>query len=566
MTHGHTSGAGAPGPSAAGSWGEAFDGDARRALEAALPGWLAGRRWFGGKARPVARVEILDAVPLAMGERVARFALLRVHYATGGSERYALPLAFAGGAPAELPGTDVVVELGPGGRRGVVYAADRDPAFGRALLEAMAARRSFEGSGGSLVAWHGGAFSSLAADAAREEPRPLSAEQSNTSLRFGEALILKLFRRAEEGPNPDLELGAFLTDVALFPHTPPTLGGLEYRPRRGQPTALGILQAFVPNQGDAWSYTLGAVASALERARGRGPPPSRAGHLLELAAAAPPAWERELAGPYLDAVALLGRRTAELHLALASHRELPDFAPEPFGPGDRAALRDGVAALVARNLGLLRGRLAALAEGTRARAEALLAREGELAAAGRWLGDQPLQSLRIRTHGDYHLGQVLWTGRDFVIIDFEGEPAQPLAERRTKRSPLRDVAGMVRSFHYAAYQGLAAARPRPLFPAPSPGQGEGETSDELEAWARTWYRTAAAAFLRAYLGAARGGAFLPAPAAELRGLLDLFLIEKATYELGYELDHRPDWVALPLQGLEDHLGSAAPQGAEGGAR
>ena len=554
-----------PSPTAPGAWGETFDEPTRLALEVALPRWLPWRRWFGGKARAIDRVEIVDAVPVAMPPRLARLALLRVRYARGGEELYAVPLAFAAGEHAaevrrELPGAEVM-EVTAGAERGIVYDADRDPAFGRALLEAVARSGRFEGSGGTLVAFQGGALARFAPDIGRLEPRPLGVEQSNTTLRFGDHLVLKLFRRTEPGPNPDLEVGAFLTDVASFPHTPATLGGLEYRPRRGEAIALGILQVFVENEGDAWSFTLRAVSEALGRARGRSAPPAWEGHLLDLAAAGPPAWARDLAGAYLDVAGLLGRRTAELHLALAGGRDVPGFEPEPFAPSDRAALREGVAALVRRNLALLCERLGELPAAARARAEMVLAHERELIGASQGLGEQRLEGLRIRTHGDYHLGQVLWTGRDFVVIDFEGEPAQPLAERRTKRSALRDVAGMVRSFHYAAYYGLISPSrsERMASSPPERERPEPRGSDPLAPWAHAWYRAAATAFLRSYLGTARGAPFLPPGADELRALFDLFLVEKAAYELGYELDHRPEWVALPLQGLEDQLASAAPQ-------
>jgi 1,4-alpha-glucan branching enzyme len=544
-------------------WEDAFDGAARRALEAALPRWLAGRRWFGGKSRAVERVEIVDAVPVPAGARPARYTLLRVRYGEGGEELYAVPLAFAAGLRADEVRRELhdvpLAELEAGGERGVVYPAEFEPAFGQALLEAMARGASFEGSGGAVAAFPGTALSRFASSIGRLVPRPLGAEQSNTSLRFGRHFILKLYRRTEPGPNPELEVGTFLTDVVHFQHAPLTLGGLEYRPRRGEAIALGILQGFVANEGDAWKFTLLAVAEALGRVGDR-PPPGWDGHLLDLAAAGPPGWARELAGPYLDAAALLGRRTAELHLALAGARERPGFEPEPFTPSDRAALREGVAALVRRNLALLRARLGTLAAAARAPAEEVLAGERELLAAAQDLGER-LQALRIRTHGDYHLGQVLWTGRDFVVIDFEGEPAQPLSERRTKRSALRDVAGMVRSFHYAAYHGLVS----PSSPAPmSPSLPQWERGRDLAPWAHAWYRAAASAFLRAYLGAARGAPFLPASPGELRALLDLFLVEKAAYELGYELDHRPEWVALPLRGLEDQLRGAVDRSGGGG--
>ncbi len=525
-----------------------FDASWRRALEPALPGYLAARRWFGGKARSIARVELLDAVPLPDGSREARFALLRVAYLEGEAETYAVPLAFATGERGEqvrraLPAAELT-ELVAGGERGVLYAAEREPAFAHALLDAVAQGRRIDGAGGALVAWHTDAFARLAPDLAALEPRPFTGEQSNTSIRFGEHAVLKLFRKTEPGQNPELELGAFLTGVARFPHAPPVLGAIEYHPSGGEPMAIAILQAYVPNQGDAWTFTLGAVREALARTAGEPPPPFPSGHLLDLAASPPPG-ARELAASYLDAASLLGRRSAELHLALSGPRAPADFAPEPYSAADRRALHDGVAELVRRTFALLQRRRDALPPSARAQAEVFLEREGELTRSIAWVLAEPLGALRARTHGDYHLGQVLWTGRDFVVIDFEGEPARPLAARRAKRSPLADVAGMLRSFHYAAYQGLAE----------SPGAQEGT--------ARAWYRCVAAAFLRAYLGTARGAAFLPANPLELRRLLDLFLVEKAIYELAYELNNRPDWVTLPLRGIAEQLGSGTAGEGEG---
>src|SRR6185369_7375070 len=348
-----------------GSWEGVLDGAARASLEPALPRYLVGRRWFGGKARTIRRVEVLDSVPVPSPPRDARFALLRVSYVEGDPELYALPLAFASGARAAevrrtLPGADVA-GLVAAGEEGLLYAAEREEGFARALLDAIAGGRRFAGLEGALVAWRTGAFAALGGDLARLAPVPLSAEQSNTSIRFGDRAILKLFRRTEAGPNPDLEVGAFLTDVARFPHTPPVLGGLEYRPRRGEPTAVGILLAFVANEGDAWSFTLREVAASFERlAAAPGEVPAPAGGVFGAAARPAPERVRALAGPYLDAAALLGRRTAELHLALASRPDVAAFAPEAFSEADRRELQGGVAALVARTFALLRRRADAL--------------------------------------------------------------------------------------------------------------------------------------------------------------------------------------------------------------
>ena len=522
-----------------GPWQGLLDPRAAARLGPALARWLAGRRWFGGKARVVRGVAIRDAVAVPMGEREARLALLRVDYEEGRPDLYALPLAFASGPRAEAARASgaALAALEAAGERGVLHAADGEPAFARALLDAVARGRSFPGGEGELVAWPTSAFAARARGAAALEPAPLAGEQSNTSIRFGDRLVLKLFRRTEPGPNPDLEIGAFLTEEARFPHVPPLLGGIEYRPRRGEAIAVAVLHAFVPNQGDAWAFTLRAVADALGRLGDPGPEPGPPSALLARAAAPPPPAALALLGPYAAAAALLGRRTAELHAALASARDRPAFAPEPFSDEDRAALAAAARSRVRAACALLAERRGSLADGARALADAVLAREAELDARVRAAAARPLRALRTRTHGDYHLGQVLWTGRDFVIIDFEGEPARPLAERRAKASPLRDVAGMLRSFHYAAHQGLAGSAAGD--PAAAARAGEG---------ARAWCRWASAAFLRGWLEGSRGAAFVPPP-EELEALLDLFLLEKAAYEVAYELNHRPAWVALPLQGL-----------------
>jgi len=540
----------------AGAWDAVFQGRPRAALEKALPRWLEERRWFGGKARGLRGAALVDAVPVPCGTEGARFALVEARYGSGKPETYSVPLSYSSGERAQAirtasPGAEVT-SLDAAGRAGCLFAAEADPAFARALLDAVAKGGRFPGPDGDVVAWPTRAFAAVASGAEGLEPRPLSAEQSNTSIRFGDRLVLKLFRRTEPGPNPDLEIGAFLTEVAGYRNTPPVLGGIEYRPRRGEAWSLGILQAFVPNEGDAWRFTLDAVARFFERAAAHGAAPERAevpqGRLLDLAGAPPAASTRALVGPYLDAARLLGTRTAELHVALSSHPELPAFAPEPYTPAFQRDVVRTARTLVKEVFQLLRRRRRTLADDVRARADRVLAREGEITERMARIGARPFTALRTRAHGDYHLGQVLWTGQDFMIIDFEGEPARPLAARRAKVSPLRDVAGMLRSFHYAAFQGLATHGSAPL-PA--------EQARAAEAWARVWQLTVSGAYLGAYLQTARGAPFLPASREELEGLLDLFLAEKAIYELSYELNNRPAWVGLPLQGIADLLAPAA---------
>ncbi|HYG69371.1 MAG TPA: putative maltokinase, partial [Anaeromyxobacteraceae bacterium] len=545
-----------------GPWHAALEGAPRERLEAALPRFLAGRRWFGGKARAIRRVELLDAPPLGGEDAPHRLAMLRVSYAEGEAETYSLPVAFASGeraarVRADVPGAELA-EVEADGAHGLLYASYRDPGFAHALLAAIAEGRRFRGRSGLLAASHTHAFQRYAAGAEALAPKALGGEQSNTSIRFDDRMILKLFRKTEPGRNPDLELGVFLTEEARYPNAPPALGCVEWRPDGGEPHALAILQGFVPNEGEAWTHVLGLVQRFLaEAALGGAPPPPapRPGLGPDLAAAEPPGALRALAPGSLAAAALLGRRTAELHLALASGTG-DAFRPEPFSKADRERLHARVRDSVARTFAALRGRLGTLEPAVRERAEAVLAGGATLEARLRRADLRPLAALRTRTHGDYHLGQVLWTGDDFVVIDFEGEPARPIAERREKDSPLRDVAGMMRSFHYASHQGLATFVARhPEADAP-----------RAAGWAALWHAWMTATFLRAYLDVARHGSAVPADPDELRDLLELYLVEKAVYELRYELNNRPDWVALPLEGLAQLAGVEPSAGAAGGGR
>jgi maltose alpha-D-glucosyltransferase/alpha-amylase len=367
-------------------------------------------------------------------------------------------------------------------------------------------------------------------------------EQSNTSVVYGGQFILKVFRRSDEGVNPDLEIGRFLTETAEFANVPSVVGAIEYQRKGGAAMTLGILQQFVPNVGDAWSYTLDSLSHYFERALahpeaevpGLPQPP-----VLDLLNDEFPVLAKELIASYLESARLLGQRTAELHKALASSTDDPNFAPEPFSMLYQRSVYQSMQSQMSQVFPWLRTRLKQLADGTREEAQRVLDLEPEIRRRYRSLLQRKLNTMRIRVHGDYHLGQVLYTGRDFVIIDFEGEPPRPLSERRIKRSPLRDVAGMLRSFHYASYSALFGMVPgvRPEdFPA-------------LEPWANFWYTWVSVTFLRAYMTVAKDEPFLPKDAIELQVLLDAYLLEKAVYELGYELNSRPDWLKVPLRGL-----------------
>jgi maltose alpha-D-glucosyltransferase/alpha-amylase len=527
-------------------WEELLTGTGRARLESCLPGYLRKRRWFAGKTREITAVHLREAVPVDAGGVRDWLVWLAVDYLEGDPETYLLPLAFASGAEAEqvtreFPHLAVVrIRIEAANGEGLLYDACASRRFAVALLQSMAREATLTGEGGS-VAFHylGEPISPDDGSLGSLEPGLAKGEQSNTSMVYGDRFILKLFRRIEEGLNPDLEISRFLK-ARQFPGVPPLAGDIEYRSRNGLSSTLGLLHGWIPNSQDAWSHTLDALGRYFERVEtsviSPGLPPEES--LLALAGREPPVSLAPLFGTYLELARRLGQRTAELHVALASEPEDRDFAPEPFTPFYQRSLYQSMRNLAVQNLRLLRFQVASLPEPVQTEARQILAMEGLILERLRVVFETRIRTLRIRCHGDFHLGQVLYTGKDFLIIDFEGEPVRPLTERRIKRSPLRDVAGMLRSFHYAVH----VAGFQQMERAP-------DARLRLEPWMALWYRWIGAAFLTTYLETARTASFLPREDVELRVLLESFLLDKALYELGYELNSRPEWVAIPIRGI-----------------
>jgi trehalose synthase-fused probable maltokinase len=516
----------------------------RESLAPAIPDFLAGRRWFGGKARSIRSAEIADIVPFAPRHLEACLVLARVHYASGADETYSMPLI---PETAEMPVPEGVpslrVRLQGKPDTVVFYDALPNEMFLEFLLDAIAQGQFFPGAHGEIRAMSTAALPSLwEPSQGRLQPSLMKAEQSNSSVIYGKRLVLKLFRRIEDGINPDLEIGSFLTSQARFPNVPAVAGQLEYV-SGGQQSSLGILQAFVSNQGDAWQFTLKALAGYYEQAAHSEIRPDAIPHGTPLALTErtiPPQTQTRI-GPYLESARLLGRRTAELHLALSSAPDDPVFRPEPFRAEDGRVFCDSALDLLTRTFELLRQKRRDLPMHAQEDAQRVLESEEKIRRRFRRLPELQVTAMRCRIHGDYHLGQVLFTGDDFIIIDFEGEPARPLSERRAKRLPLQDVAGMLRSFHYAAY-------------APILGEAGGVAKlDRLGSWARYWQMWVSAAFLKTYLEISGSAPYLARTRPELEALLDVYILDKAVYELGYELNNRPHWVAIPLEGILSSL-------------
>jgi maltose alpha-D-glucosyltransferase/alpha-amylase len=521
-------------------------------LEEALPAYLRGARWFGAKERAIQSVALADRIEL---DARSTMAVMSVEYAEGEPEQYMVPLTMATGPRAQevrAAAPDAIVAIVNGRyETGVLCDAVWDRQFCTMLLEGIGRRRHFRGQEGTLVATPTRAFPRLDLRVAAATEPTVLGEASNTSIVFGDQALLKLFRRLDAGVHPDLEIGRFLTERAEFPHVPPVAGWLEYRRGRGEPVTIGVLWQFIENEGDAWQYTIEQLGQFFERTLVQLHPPAelpvgRAFAAGLLRGQVPPLAE-ELLGGYLHAVRLLGARTAQLHAALASDADDPAFAPEPLTSFDQRSLYQSARSLTAQAVSALRLRLPELDEPLRTRASALLSREADLMRAFRTLVDRPIHSMRIRCHGDYHLGQVLYTGKDFVIIDFEGEPVRSLSERRLKRPALRDVAGMVRSFHYAANTLLlsqAIGRSTLL------GTLRPEDAARLRPWANAWCGWVSTAFVSAYREVAGQAPFVPSLDEEFELLLRAFLMEKAVYELRDELARRPAWVTIPLAGIE----------------
>ncbi len=539
----------------AGPWEQILARYAKSGLEKILPGYLKTCRWFGGKARRIRAVNFTESVPLPFDSDRAFFTVVTVSYGDGEPESYFLPLAFvAGERAAELQQSfpqAVLARLKIRERgqavEGIVADALYDRVFLKLLLDSLARRRDFKGKSAEIIAEPSKLFRELrGSPGAPLEPSPSKREQSNTSVVYGDRFILKIFRRVQEGVNPELEIGRFLSERTGFAHAPRLAGSFEFRQGRNRSASLGVLQEWVRNEGDAWRFTLDHLAdffeagSALAELPADFPRPE--GRLIDAIEREVPLSVRGLIGPYFESVRLLGRRTAELHLALAADAADPDFAPEPFTPFYRRSAYQTMRSHTDRTFVLLRDRLKALPEEARADAERILGMKADIFQRLRSIVDQKITALRIRGHGDYHLGQVLYTGKDFVITDFEGEPAQPLAERRGKRSPLRDVAGLLRSFDYAALTALKSGDVRRENPA------------RMEVLSKGWSFWVSLAFLQSYLETGGGdGGFLSGPSEEWKSLLDLYLLYKAVYELNYELNNRPDWVQVPLRGILEIL-------------
>jgi maltose alpha-D-glucosyltransferase/alpha-amylase len=510
----------------------------------ALPNFLGVRRWFAAKGGEIERVEVAAQAEF---DDNGLLTLLRVHVDDeegAGPQLYFLPLAAAWEEGAEEDGISALMphalaKLRRRAKMGLLYDALADEGFCRNLVAAIGENREMSIGEGEIQFSRTDVFAGQLGDEPIGElrVRRSEVEQSNSSVILGERLILKAYRRLQKGTNPDLEIGRYLTEKVRFENTPPLAGAIEYEGPDGETITLGLLQGFVESQGDGWSYVLNYLGRYLED------------HLVT-------SWtpededeiETEREGReaedafFAGLMRTLGLRTGELHAAFAAPTDDEAFAPEPASPKEVAGWVENVLAELRRTFDMLRRRRSKVPEEVLPDVDRLLTLRRDLTKRVRAVSSSGFEVIKTRHHGDYHLGQVLVVANDFQIIDFEGEPARPLAERRRKQCPLRDVAGMLRSFDYAirsAVMNLGAERAEQL--------------ETLEPWVRLWEEQTRKAFLEGYAEGARGAASYPEDEENARALVELFTLEKALYEIRYELDNRPDWVGIPVRGILDLL-------------
>jgi len=528
------------------SWAELFGEPGKAALEACLLGYVEQRRWFRSKSRARVSGRLSWVEPLA-GAPDQRLALFEVDFVEGAPETYLIPLAFVLGPEARVVSEhrahSVIARVRAADDKEVGLLCD-GLASGAALTPLL--RLIAQGS-------PSGTLSVTTSEELRQavrnlpEPKGLEFEQTNSTVSFGQELVLKIYRQVEAGQNPELEIAEFMSEHPGLP-CPRVLGSLSQSSAGKEPRSLGLVQRFVPNQGTAWQFTLTQLEGFFEAVSARGveaAPAALRGPWSALSRSAPAPFLAELIGPYLGHASLLGTRTAEVHRVLASGNA-PAFRPEPFTVEQRQASYERASSALRRTAEALRRRAASVPLEAQLLTARFLGREVELNERLEHITRCPLEAARTRCHGDLHLGQVLFTGEDFVLIDFEGEPARPLRERRAKQSPLCDVMGLIRSFDYATEAVLRSGRFQP------------ETATRLGPWASAWRQAVVAEFLRGYLRAAGSASFIPTGERELDALLDFYELEKVVYEVGYELDNRPGWLTLPLAGIETIFARGLP--------
>lgn len=537
------------------SWEKLFDNyNELRTLERkVLLNFMKKCRWFGGKAKVVSKVSIQKTIPVKVDGDTHFLTVVEVHYAQRLPELYFLPLAFLPSDSimerVEYTVQSVVCRAEIQGKAGFIMDSSYDKLFRDFLLFSMGKEVKIKVDDGGTLLFNSGVFAKI--DVNKEiDSKILRADQSNTSIIFNDQYFFKFYRKLENEINPELEIVQFLSEHTAFRHSPRYAGSIEYRDQDGGVMVFGLLQEKVENQGDSWVMTMDSVGRFYERVMAKAKTikaPKLINKVSMKFEEAPEVIQEFIGRGFYERMVRLGQRTAEMHLALASNTANPAFAPENFTANYQRSMYSSLRKLVKDRFNLLETTLQKLSPEVQELARNVLAMEDDIMQCFSEVYQIKIKTQKIRIHGDYHLGQVLFTGNDFVIIDFEGEPGLSFSERRLKKSALKDVAGMMRSIHYAAFGKILLNenyRERDL--------------EFLESWAEQWQHYVSRFYFGAYMERMNMGTTLT---QEDGVLLMTFILEKAIYELGYELNGRPTWTIVPLRGI-DYLMKRYREGKE----
>jgi maltose alpha-D-glucosyltransferase / alpha-amylase len=530
------------------SWEVILDKKELARLESKIfPAYMMQLRWFGGKGRVIENMEIINHAEVQLPDYSAIFFLIQVTYQSGLPDIYQLPVSFAPQAVGiklqENCPKAIIARVNIGGLEGVLYDALYGSPLQEALINDMAGNHQIKLKNSQLAFYSNERLHATGEEQDKLKPRVLSGEQSNTSIIYGNRFFLKIFRKVDRAINPDLEITRYLTENTDFRNIPAFAGAIEWQFEKDS-LVVGMMQEMIESSGDAWVTMLDRLNDYNETILVSNRSlisNEKIGSLIDPVPYEniPDEFKELIDTATAEQARLLGVRTGEMHLALASGKSIPDFKPEEYSLHYQRSLYAGLQSLVRGTFLNQSKNLKKLDEEVRGEAEEVLNMKEDILEVLRRIYRKKIDVIKIRIHGDYHLGQVLFTGKDFVITDFEGEPARSYSERRLKRSPLRDVAGMIRSFHYAAYGSLVLD-----------SHIRKEDFGKLLPFVETWYHYMSGFFMKAYLDTVKGSAFIPDNKEDLETLMTTFLLEKAIYELNYELNNRPGWVLIPLRGIK----------------
>ncbi|MGN6566836.1 MAG: maltose alpha-D-glucosyltransferase [Flavipsychrobacter sp.] len=531
-------------------WGDILRGQTKELMESAiLPNYLSKMRWFGGKARVIQGMRIVGQSKVVTADINILVLLIEVSYNSELPEIYQLPVTYAPDTLAanirENYPRSVICNIKIGDITGVLYDALFSETFQQEIIKQMSSNAKIDATDNDEIVFTGNKFlRQYLKEKDKVKSRILAAEQSNTSIVYDNTFFLKLYRKVDKSINPDVEITKFLTEKAKFTHIPAYVGNIEWDSQNGT-MVLGMMQEMVDNNTDGWSYMLDRLSSFNEKILADQKMHAAAADVKN--AQVKPITYDDLSTeikvlletPVTERVQQLGERTAEMHMALASGKDDPAFKPEPFSLHYQRSLFSSFQSLVRKTYQTLTKTMSKLPDDVRQEAEEVLKMRDEVLLRLKAVYKKKFDVLKIRVHGDYHLGQTLFTGKDILIIDFEGEPAKTYSERRLKRSALRDVAGMIRSFHYVAYGSLFLNNSL-----------HKEDIKKLVPYVEQWQHYMSGLYLQSYLHKVDGALLVPEDKEDLHVLLQTYILEKAIYELNYELNNRPDWVIIPLRGIK----------------